>query len=681
MSRWTPSHSAILSRLLDVVIGTHDMVEFRKDICKISDRVDSNICGKKEYFTGSKAEGLYLPGSDVDYMKDINERYDMQIIEQGKPVPQSHRGHLFMMVTDNVHPAFAMLRMISPICKHHECMQWLQIVDGSYFLSSFLTVLHHFLDCPHENSKMQGPSLEHCNGGVERDIVFSIHCSFWPSLASEWRTRDRLHDWPENDVTKKIVDFGFHLVPIGYPHSPRSMMEWRISFSVAERLLVWSFNHIQVQLYALLKLILKEFIKANCSSVNFVLCSYFIKTFLFWKFEETEKSFWRLENFINCLKYLMVEFKKVLQCGILKHYFIPNFNILQVKMTKEAQLELLQLYDMAIQYDIGIIGKCPTITYIWEIFSTNGYQPCRNTNNYLHAHPSKLEMFINANNIFECALTIALFESILTHEDLTRNIDIMITATDACTETTTSPLISMHLRGSLLMYKVSSDMKILESNKVCYNRMRLFDKLSTDITTGKLWTAISYFIKADYINALLAISRLLSSIPAYAAYGNAAHANVDFHAFWLYMEKFVLSQLDFSKILRKAWIFDFFVPKNVASIMPTAIQMELVYSPDDVIFISPFTVAYYLQFLCYHGLGQYRNRDRALRQLVEVAENPEQVGLSSIRYRTYNVAGHCLRFVGEAVRAVEMFRKSCELKLMSDGPNGNKHNAATFYLS
>ena len=108
--------------------------------------------------------------------------------------------------------------------------------------------------------------------------------------------------------------------------------------------------------------------------------------------------------------------------------------------------------------------------------------------------------------------------------------------------------------------------------------------------------------------------------------------------------------------------------------------MELVYSPDKPIYISPFAVAYYLQFLCYQGLGQYRNRDFALRQLVEVVDNSEQYGDSSIRHRAYNIAGHCLWFVGEAARAVEMFRKSCELKLTSDGPNGNQSNAATYYL-
>ena len=64
-----------------MVIGTHDAVETRKDICKLSDCINSVSTGMKEYFTVSKAEGLRLPASDFDYMMDINEVYDIQIIE------------------------------------------------------------------------------------------------------------------------------------------------------------------------------------------------------------------------------------------------------------------------------------------------------------------------------------------------------------------------------------------------------------------------------------------------------------------------------------------------------------------------------------------------------------------------------------------------------------------------
>ena len=159
--------------------------------------------------------------------------------------------------------------------------------------------MHHLLTkrLLMKHLKKQGPSIERWSPYMDTsksgiDNVMSIYCQFWPNSASEWRLRARRFAWPSPSDIKSIVDFGFHLVPVGHPRSDMNMMEWRISFSVAERTLVWSFNHVQIQCYAVLKIILKECINPNCQPDNRALCSYFMKTYLFWKYEETDLSFW-----------------------------------------------------------------------------------------------------------------------------------------------------------------------------------------------------------------------------------------------------------------------------------------------------------------------------------------------------------------------------------------------------
>ena len=132
----------------------------------------------------------------------------------------------------------------------------------------------------------QGPSMElriMYRGVTDpgTDYVRCIRCTFWPNAALEWKQRPRHFGWPTSNDILSIVDFGCHLVAVGHPHSQKKSMEWRISFSIAERRLVWSFNHIQMQCYAVMKILLKEFIKVRCDPENQVLCSYFIKTFLF----------------------------------------------------------------------------------------------------------------------------------------------------------------------------------------------------------------------------------------------------------------------------------------------------------------------------------------------------------------------------------------------------------------
>ena len=377
MASWRPDHSMILSLLLDTVVGTKDTIEIRQDSCKLRDCIKSITHGCKIYFTGSKAEGLDLPGSDEDYMMDIYNIFHIKVTqsldEKNDTSPYSN----FFMSTENVFPCFALLQHIPRTPIHSFLHRSSQNINGLRHLSSDLFMQNdlQIYSKIHKGQtvKRQGPSTEvwsqYCNkskSGV--DNVSSIHCVFWPKEATEWVQRSRQFGWPTSQDILSITDFGFHLVPIGHPHSEKKLMQWRISFSVAERTLVWSFNHIQMQCYAVMKIILKEFIKVRCNPQNQVLCSYFVKTFLFWKYETTELNFWREDNLRECIKYLLTESSKCIQEGVLKHYFIRRFNLFSVKLTRQAQTELLQLFDIVIQNDISILRECRTLHNIWSEF-------------------------------------------------------------------------------------------------------------------------------------------------------------------------------------------------------------------------------------------------------------------------------------------------------------------------
>ena len=101
MARWTLEYNTYLSCLLDDVTGTEEMVKIRQDYCKIYDCIMSNnIQNLKKYFTGSKAEGLNIPGSDEDYMQDINNTCDIEVSESLLQLNQSTRKNKFILVTD-----------------------------------------------------------------------------------------------------------------------------------------------------------------------------------------------------------------------------------------------------------------------------------------------------------------------------------------------------------------------------------------------------------------------------------------------------------------------------------------------------------------------------------------------------------------------------------------------------
>jgi hypothetical protein len=55
--------------------------------------------------------------------------------------------------------------------------------------------------------------------------------------------------WPSSELKSKIIDHGILFVPIGCKGSKNEDIEWRLSFSVGEKLLIYSFTHVQDPLH------------------------------------------------------------------------------------------------------------------------------------------------------------------------------------------------------------------------------------------------------------------------------------------------------------------------------------------------------------------------------------------------------------------------------------------------
>ena len=206
-------------------------------------------------------------------MFDVNTNFKIKVVQTLQEIDETNPCHNLLLYTDNVPLGFALLQSVnacSPNCIISQCLQningmHLPCLSSDLFVQ-YTTDYNNLWKYPEVTLKRQGPSIERWNAYQDKsesgtDNVPSIHCPFWPNSASEWTRRPRHFGWPSSHDISSIIDFGCHLVPIGHPHSDTKLTEWRISFSVAERALVWSFNHIQMQCYAVMKIILKQFIK------------------------------------------------------------------------------------------------------------------------------------------------------------------------------------------------------------------------------------------------------------------------------------------------------------------------------------------------------------------------------------------------------------------------------------
>ena len=231
MARWTPDYSTVLSLLLDEVVGTQEMIDIRIDYCRIVDCLLSIGYGDSVHFTGSKAEGLDLPGSDEDFMYDINRSQKIKVIQSlDQNIGISPCDILLYMSTENVPLGFAILQKLdyTPMSQFPYKLG-LEYLDGERFLQEALLDQRTFREV--HAAKRQGPSIEtwlygHDLSESGTDMVRSIHCAFWPNIATEWLQRPRCHQWPFSHDIVSIIDFGCHLVCIGHPHSETKLYEW-----------------------------------------------------------------------------------------------------------------------------------------------------------------------------------------------------------------------------------------------------------------------------------------------------------------------------------------------------------------------------------------------------------------------------------------------------------------------
>ena len=693
MANWTPARSVLLSQLLDDVLGTEEMVRIRQDFCKLFDYIRSTTDSDNGhvYYTGSKAEGLDLPDSDFDFMVDINNQTNLLIIQRMQVAPTATHKNVFCMKTENVPPCFVMLRSVNQV-QHGLLFDACQLTDDAMHLSSYLLV-HTFESVFNKipfggKVAKQGPSIEQwtlymdtSQSGI--DTVLSIHCPFLPDSAilaysaSEWKLRHRRFAWPSPSEIKFIVDFGFHLVPIGHPTSDMNMMEWRISFSVAERTLVFSFNHVQIQCYAVMKIILKEFINPHCSLDNRVLCSYLIKTFLFWKYEETDPSFWSPEHIRVCIMFLLSGFRECILRSSLKHYFIPEFNLLSVKLTTEARWEIVRIFDILLKSDISMMKECNTLKPVWDKF-VNNYESgirdpaLRGQGNILKTDVCLMRNILKLQQSFCTLLNISQSDLVaLVYRCLSRGFQNV-------QRTVLLPFV-VQMILFLLSKSVVVNHTSQNYNRTVYRSCQYL-RLNTrgfDISTYRLWNAMLMTARGDYRLSLQILNTVLSSIPPFALYSPVFNLNDSDDTKNWYVDVYSRDDKSVAERARTAWMLDIIIMSSDADKVSAAIQIELTHCDKIVgVPLSPFVCAYYLMFLNYHALHQNENRDRALGQLIEAVNNQEQCGI--FRYHSYNIAGHCLLYMGLYEQARDMFIRSYQFT--SSRQPLYRFNSARLYL-
>ncbi|XP_071146310.1 uncharacterized protein [Mytilus edulis] len=327
----TPNISlALYNYLCHNIVGTEDHVKTIRLMNTMRDNLSSNM-SFTGITSGSFGEGLQMRGSDLDIMqveKSIKVNADKQ--------PDFNPSITYLsMDTDDVKPGFTQLRL--EYSRSQYDLECCEEHNGKIYFSSALWKGNLLLVGDDKGETIHGPCITDKTGDL--DLAYSLHCKTWISSAVNWITRSS-SSWPSHNVKQSIIKHGVLFVPIGVHGSPKEDLEWRISFSVAEKLLINTFTHTQLMCYALLKIILKDVV-ANDSECKDLLCSYFLKTIIFWISEELPSSVWKPNNLIHCFMRCLNRLVYCVEHSVCSHYFIPENNLFENKIEGRARDVLL----------------------------------------------------------------------------------------------------------------------------------------------------------------------------------------------------------------------------------------------------------------------------------------------------------------------------------------------------
>ncbi|XP_062607490.1 uncharacterized protein LOC134269310 [Saccostrea cucullata] len=229
---------------------------------------------------------------------------------------------------------YALLYLLSPSKLRKVQYACIRMNDRHYISSSNYRQIACTLPTPIYMSP-HGPCASGSIGPLEFDNAHCFVSDFWPPSVSSWI--ERCHSWPQPHIVDDVVKHGCHLVPIGHKLGRNEDNEWRISFSQAECKLVYAMNHCQFLTYGLLKLFLKEILNNGLNDDCKLLCSYHMKTVVFWVIQQNIIPHWCAQNPLDCFWVCFKLILKWVHEGVCPNFFIPTNNMFLSKIHGAAQ--------------------------------------------------------------------------------------------------------------------------------------------------------------------------------------------------------------------------------------------------------------------------------------------------------------------------------------------------------
>ncbi|KAK3093515.1 hypothetical protein FSP39_016669 [Pinctada imbricata] len=539
--------------------------------------------------SGSLGEGVAYPESDDDLMISFtNCRVVMTYRD-------TNRNGDVLMVPSEFSPGYC--RLLDVRGSHPENV--IHMIQEMPFVSSSLFKQHFTA----EGQYIHGPCQSSNIGYKEFDFAYCFPCCTWPDVANDWVIRDRSNGWPSCEMIRDIVGNGCHMVPVGDPDTPYADLEWRISFSVAERTLMHSFNHAQFLVYNLLRLTLKRVI---AKAFPGVLCSYFMKTTLFYTAENTSMELWRVDNIGACFKECLSVLFHYVDHIYCPNYFIPEYNMIKRKINYSKRHQILDMLKSL--HLIGVVGmihlsgetSCLDVRCLSQTIMEYKLDAELMISDHLNKPLSDIDRFFDTlphENAACCMLNLYKFWSILKCNPSVLESDLKYIIWNKGINSCCLKLMDQLFNSS-------------EMNKQDYQLYKTLEALLRigyrgDVTTGKLTMATYLYMVGKTQSALYVIRQLLSEYPPYVIDVSSDELKAQEYINVMCGRGFTLNYK-----IRHAHAPRYRLLKDSLNAFPSPLKTWLIVF--DNFRLDPLTYAYFLESLCH---AHYQNPIRLMKSL------------------------------------------------------------------
>ncbi|XP_062614232.1 uncharacterized protein LOC134275966 [Saccostrea cucullata] len=631
-------------------LGTSQLVAMKRDVVDMMDMLDNQVRTNDEnsvIWSGSHKEGFRLEGSDIDYMSWPNNYRVIWELSQSQYY-NTHRLTLILSDCSDSPPGFTLLYLLSPSMDRQ--VQRACVIMNNRHLISSSEYRRTWCSVVYSDSIEHGPCASGVSDGeTEYDIAHCFVSDFWPQPATVWIYR--CHSWPQPHIVDDIVKNGCHLVAIGHTLGNHVHNEWRISFSLAEFKLVCAMNHCQFLTYGLLKLCLTEIMNNGLSDEDKLLCSYHMKTAVFWVIQQNTLQQWCPQNLLECF---WVCFKLILKWvyeGVCPNFFIPQNNMFLSKVHCETKHQLfIRLYGL---YEKGLafLLHSPSIrSCIINVFHNPHLSICTDEHTL----------------ISEAEFDIELVKEIHTYGSLlTPNLETYMRYLHTIEQMIDSPLLTQY--QVLILQKLTAS--VLQNTAFTFymetythkNKLRYrADKISCHMLklaakfgyiTDMMYIAIYYYKTLRYMKALSIIEMTKVKLAQ------------PYVMYWYDVDREMYTEAvggqPWSTKMRHAVVGNVTLNNKIhyiSELIPE--QQSAQQNEEPVLFIPPFILLYMLKILCYRHVETSRVQT-ALNDLQTLVHYDQgQLIPSPYRDISWQILGICQQVTGNLQAALYSYQQS-----------------------